>query len=115
MSGVRAKKAIRRAYPGEIPPEFTSSSPAAKAQSLTNTLRKIPGKLFQTGREGPLPSPWGLQGNGLEFAAQEGLAGEWGGARARGTGAEYLQWTGTGKELQNSRVLSPHALGGRGR
>lgn len=106
---------MRRACPVEIPPESTSPFPTAKAQSLTNKLRKIPGKLFQTGREGPLPSLWGLLGNRLEFAAQEGLAGEWGGARARGTGAEYLQWTGTGKELQNSRVLSPHALGGRGR
>ena len=53
----------------------------------------------------------GLPGTGLEFAALEGLTGERGGARARGAGAEYLPRTGTGKEFQNSRVLSPTPSG----
>ncbi|KAM7104787.1 uncharacterized protein WM277_022684 [Molossus nigricans] len=61
------------------------------------------------GRPGPAPAR--APGKGLEFAAREGLAGERGGARARGAGAEYLQRTGTGKEFQNSRVLSPTPSG----
>ncbi|XP_037597432.1 translation initiation factor IF-2-like [Cebus imitator] len=46
-------------------------------------LRKAPCKLFQTGREGPLPNLGGSSGNGLELAAPKGLAGSWVG-RVRG-------------------------------
>lgn len=111
-SGVKAKKATRKAstdrkkYHLNLPPPF----PPQKAQAQTKSLRKIPGKVFHTGRAGPLPSP-GAPGERAEFAAREGLAGEWGGARARGAGAEYLQRTGTGKEFQNSRVLFPTPSG----
>lgn len=94
------------------PPSLPSHPP--KAQSLTNNATKNPWKTFPNRKRRLLPGPASSWGNGLELAAPRGDRGEWGGARARGAGAEYLEWTGTGGEFRASRGLSRTASGGGG-
>lgn len=103
--GGRRAKTVQWKQHLNRPPPF----PPPKAQSLTKNATKNPLKTFPNRKRRLLPGPASSWGTGW---SPEGDRGEWGGARARGAGAEYLEWTGTGGEFRASRGLSRTASGG---